>query len=291
MSTTAESFLVGLVGSGITASLTPPMHEEEAARLGLRYLYRPVDLDVIGRPGTAVGELLRAGRDLGFNAFNITHPCKQLVIDHLDELVPQAAALQAVNTVLVVDGRLVGYNTDRTGFATGLAAELPDVPRSTVLQIGTGGAGAAVAAALVDTGVQRLVLTDADPARARARAAVLQEQHADREFVVVGTDRIGEVMETADGVVNATPIGMHHHPGTPLPADRLRPDQWVADVVYLPIDTPLVQAARARGCRVLDGGHMAVGQAADAFALITGITPDRTRMRDHFLRLVGGGPD
>ena len=86
MSTVAESYLVGLIGEGITASLTPPMHEREADQHGIRYLYRPIDLSVINRPGDHVGELLQQGRDLGYNAFNITHPCKQLVLEHLDDV-------------------------------------------------------------------------------------------------------------------------------------------------------------------------------------------------------------
>ena len=117
MSTASESYLVGLIGAGITASLSPPMHEAEARHHGLHYLYRPVDLEVVGRPATDVGALLAAGRDLGFNAFNITHPCKQLVLEHLDEISPAAQALKAVNTVLIRDGRFLGHNTDRSGFA------------------------------------------------------------------------------------------------------------------------------------------------------------------------------
>ena len=175
MSTTSESYLVGLIGDGITRSLTPPMHETEARNHGLHYLYRPVDLEVIGRPGEDVGELLRAGRDLGFNAFNITHPCKQLVLDHLDEVAPEAAALRAVNTVVIRDGRFVGHNTDVSGFAAGFRAVLPGAAKDRVVQVGTGGAGSAVASALLSAGVQTLHLFDVDPARAGERAAAMAE--------------------------------------------------------------------------------------------------------------------
>ncbi|MCM3688983.1 MULTISPECIES: shikimate dehydrogenase [Kocuria] len=286
MSTVSESYLVGLIGEGITASLTPAMHEAEAAHHGLHYLYRPVDLEVIGRPATEVGELLRAGRDLGFNAFNITHPCKQLVLAHLDEIAPAAAALGAVNTVLIRDGRFLGHNTDHSGFAAGLATQLPEVPREHVVQIGTGGAGSAVASALLSSGVRTLHLFDLDPARAAERAAALAALHPDRQVAAATAETLPALIRSADGVVNATPVGMHHHPGTPFDTGLLDGHQWVADVIYLPVDTELVVAARAAGCRVLDGGHMAVGQAADAFGLITGITPDRTRMRTHFLDLL-----
>ena len=287
MSTTSESYLVGLIGDGITRSLTPPMHETEARNHGLHYLYRPVDLEVIGRPGEDVGELLRAGRDLGFNAFNITHPCKQLVLDHLDEVAPEAAALRAVNTVVIRDGRFVGHNTDVSGFAAGFRAVLPGAAKDRVVQVGTGGAGSAVASALLSAGVQTLHLFDVDPVRAGERAAAMAELFPGQQVAAATAETLPELVRAADGLVNATPVGMHHHPGTPVDPGLLEARQWVADVVYLPVETELVAAARARGCQVLDGGHMAVGQAVDAFRLITGVEPDRARMRAHFLDLLG----
>ena len=121
MSTVGESFLVGLIGEGVIPSLTPPMHEREADHQGLRYLYRPIDLMSIGRPGSDIGVLLHQARDLGFNACNVTHPCKQEVLAHLDDISVTAAAIGAVNTVLITDGRLVGDNTDVSGFGIGTA--------------------------------------------------------------------------------------------------------------------------------------------------------------------------
>lgn len=286
MSTTSESYLVGLIGEGITASLSPAMHEAEARHHGLHYLYRPIDLEVIGRPAEDVGELLRAGRDLGFNAFNITHPCKQLVLQHLDEIAPEAAALQAVNTVLIRNGRFIGHNTDQTGFASGLAAVLPEAAKNVVVQVGTGGAGSAVASALLAAGTGTLHLVDVDPSRATERAAALSTLFPDQLTVAATPRELPELIRAADGVVNATPVGMQHHPGTPFDADLLTDSQWVADVIYLPVETELIAAARAAGCQVLDGGHMAVGQAVDAFRLITGVEPDRARMRAHFLQLL-----
>lgn len=101
------SFLVGLIGSGIGPSLSPALHEREAGRQGLRCHYRLIDIDRLGVGPEAVGDLVRAARDLGFDGLNITHPCKQLVIGHLDALAPQAEALGAVNTVVFEDGRAV----------------------------------------------------------------------------------------------------------------------------------------------------------------------------------------
>lgn len=287
MSTRNESFLIGLIGDGITESLTPPMHEREADHHGVRYLYRPVDLTVINRPGTDVGELLRAGRDLGFNGFNITHPCKQIVLEHLDRVDPQAAAIGAVNTVLITDDEFIGYNTDCSGFTSGFLAGLPGADLARVVQFGSGGAGSAVAEALLAAGVQRLDLIDVDVARATRRAAALADRYPEAVIETAAPELAAELVKAASGVVNATPVGMHHHPGTPFETALLREEHWVADVVYLPLETELVRAAKALGCRVLDGGHMAVGQAVDAFRLFTDLEPDRQRMREHFLSLTG----
>ncbi|MFE1227678.1 shikimate dehydrogenase, partial [Streptomyces sp. NPDC058759] len=168
-----DSYLVGLIGSGIGPSLSPALHEREADRLGLRYLYRLIDIEGLGVPPEAVGDLLRAARDLGFDGLNITHPCKQLVIEHLDALAPQAEALGAVNTVVFEDGRSVGHNTDVTGFAASFARGLPDVPLERVVQLGAGGAGAAVAHAMLTLGAERVTVVDALADRAADLAAAL----------------------------------------------------------------------------------------------------------------------
>jgi shikimate dehydrogenase len=264
-----DSCLVGLVGTGIGPSLSPALHEREADRLGLRYLYRRLDLDDLGLPATAIGDVLAAARLAGYDGLNVTHPCKQLVLDHLDELDPQAAAVGAVNTVVLADGRATGHNTDASGFARAVAEGLPDAALGEVVLLGAGGAGAACAHALLSLGAGLLRIFDRDP----PRAAALAERLGPRAVAVGSPATAG-----ADGLVHATPTGMRAHPGLPLPADLLDPRLWVADVVYRPLNTALVAAARERGCRVLPGGRMAVHQAADAFRLFTGIEPDADRM-------------
>jgi len=271
-----DSYLVGLVGTGIGPSLSPALHEHEADLLGLRYLYRRLDLDELGVPPHAVGDVLAAARLAGYDGLNVTHPCKQLVLDHLDDIHPSAAALGAVNTVVFAGGRAVGHNTDTTGFARAVETGLPGAALDRVVLLGAGGAGAACAHALLRLGTCRVEVYDRRPDRAAALAA----QHGDGRVVAVA-DPAG-ALATADGLVHATPTGMDGQPGLPLPAELLDPRLWVAEVVYRPLRTELVAAARARGCRVLDGGRMAVFQAADSFRLFTGRTPDTHRMLAHF---------
>jgi shikimate dehydrogenase len=273
----AAGYLVGLVGSGIGTSLTPAMHEREADALGLRYLYRVLDLDALG--AGRVGEVVAATRLAGYDGLNITHPVKQSVLDHLDELSPDAAAVGAVNTVVFTAGRAVGHNTDLTGFARALAVGLPDADLDTVALLGAGGAGAAVSHALVSLGVHTLHIADLDHGRAERLADRLPAAKA------VPLDDPG-LLDGATGLVHATPTGMVGHAGLPLPATSLRPDLWVADIVYRPLETELLTSARELGCRVLDGGRMAVFQAADTFRIITGREPDTDRMLRHFDEIV-----
>lgn len=279
------SQLIGLVGTGIGPSLSPPLHEREADELGLRYLYRRLDLDELGLPATAVGELITAARMTGYTGLNITHPAKQLVIEHLDGLSPDAAALGAVNTVVFRDGRAIGHNTDASGFARAVALGLPDAPLGRVVLVGAGGAGAAVAHALLALGAGSIHVFDADPAHGERLARGFGAGR-----VAAGRlDRDGEfadALRDADGLVHATPTGMREHPGSAVPAELLRPRLWVADVVYRPLETELLATARALGCRTLDGGRMAVFQAADSFRLFTGVAPDPERMLRHFDTLV-----
>ncbi|MDN3252865.1 shikimate dehydrogenase [Streptomyces mutabilis] len=283
-----DSYLVGLIGSGIGPSLSPALHQREADRQGLRYLYRLIDIDTLGVPPEAVGDLLRAARDLGFDGLNITHPCKQLVIEHLDALAPQAEALGAVNTVVFDDtGRATGHNTDVTGFAASFARGLPDAPLERIVQLGAGGAGAAVAHATLTLGAGRVTVVDALPERSAALAAQLNRHFGPGRAAHAGPDGLSALLSTADGIVHATPTGMAAHPGLPLPAGLLHPGLWVAEVVYRPLETELLRTARALGCATLDGGGMAVFQAADAFRLFTGREPDAVRMLADITDLAG----
>jgi shikimate dehydrogenase len=284
--TSQPSLLAGLIGYGIQGSLTPAMHEQEGAAQGLRYVYRRIDLQALGLGVEALPELLTAVERTGFNGLNITFPCKQAVIPLLHELSDDAAALGAVNTVVLRDGRRIGHNTDASGFAEGFRRGLPDVALDRVVQVGAGGAGSAVAQAAVKLGAQHLTVIDTDPTRAAQVAAdVCARFGAGR--ATAGTD-LAEALATADGVINTTPVGMAKFPGTPIPASLLRPELWVAEIIYFPLETELLRNARSLGCRTLTGGGMAVFQAVEAFRLITGITPDAERMLRYFASMGAG---
>ena len=272
--------LVGLIGQDIQGSRSPEMHMREGEAQDLRLIYRLIDLTKLGLGVEALPELLTAAERTGFTGLNITHPCKQLVIPHLDELSDDARALGAVNTVLFKDGKRIGHNTDWSGFAEPFRRKMPDVVRDRVVQIGAGGAGSAVAHAAMVLGVKELTIIDIDPDRAR-RVADNLSRHFGPDRARAGTD-VATAVAAADGLINATPIGMDAHPGMPLPAELLRPELWVAEVIYFPLETELLRRARALGCRTIDGGGMAVFQAVAAFRLFTGREPDSDRMIAQF---------
>jgi shikimate dehydrogenase len=283
--TDPRTFLTGLIGTGIAASLTPAMHEREASAQGMRQVYQIIDLSALGLTVDALPELLQAAKRFGFSGLNITHPAKQAIIPLLDELSPHAKALNAVNTVLFRDGKTIGHNTDWSGYAEAFRRGLPEADLTRVVQIGTGGAGGAVAYALLTLGVQTLVLTDLDPARAETVASALCTTFGAGR-AVVAADLQSEVA-TATGLVNCTPIGMAKYPGTPLPTAWLHAGLFVSEIIYFPLETELLAAAAAIGCRTLNGGGMAVFQAVDAFRLFTDSEPDAERMRAHFRELTG----
>lgn len=277
-------FLVGLVGTGTTQSLSPALHMAEGAAHGLAYVFRPIDLTLLGFGAERLAEVLDWSERLGYSAMTVTHPCKQQVVPMLDRVDPVAAALGAVNTVVFTPEGRVGYNTDTTGFETAFREDMGDAPIARVVQLGAGGAGAAVADALARIGVARLTIVDIDPARAETLASELRER---RGLVVEAASpaEVPSLLASADGVVHCTPQGMHDHPGTPFDTALLRPDLWVADIVYRPLETELLAAARHLGCATLAGGRMAVHQAAEAFRLITGAEADAGRMMRHFEEL------
>lgn len=280
-----QRHVVGLIGTDILGSLSPALHEREAELLGLRYVYLTFDLREMRIAADTVGELLGAARRLGFSGLNVTHPCKQLVTGHLDGCSPEAVATRAVNTVVFREGRAEGHNTDWYGFGEALSRFLPDAGRDEVVVLGGGGAGSAAVYALLRGGARHVTVVDVDRERAAAAVESLASGWPEGALTAATTEELADALATADGLVQATPVGMAPHGGMPLPARLLRRSLWVYDIVYRPFETELLRAARALGCRTLNGGPMVVLQAAEAFRLFTGVEPDPERMLTHLVQL------
>ena len=274
-----RKLLIGLIGTGIQRSLSPALHEEEARNHGVRLHYQLIDV-----AGDVLPGLISAVRLIGFAGLNITYPYKQAVMPLLDEISEEARAIGAVNTVVREGERLVGYNTDGPGWSWGFQRALPEADLSRVVLLGAGGAGSACADAVLRLGAKTLLVFDREASRALALVKNLNS-HFPGNRAIAAAD-LGEALKGASGLIQATPVGMLKHPGMPLPESLLHRALWVSEIVYVPLETELLKAARRAGCRTVDGGHMNVGQAIRGFKLFTGLDADPARMDDHFRSLV-----
>ncbi|QFT67861.1 Quinate/shikimate dehydrogenase [Labrenzia sp. THAF35] len=281
MEAASNIVLAGLIGRGIARSRTPEMHMAEAAAQSLRGVYRIIDVDTLPENEQNLKAIVHAAEVTGFNGLNVTYPFKMEVIPLLDQLSPNAAAVGSVNTIVFRDGKRIGHNTDLWGFAESFRQNMIGVSLKTVLLIGAGGAGVAVAHALADCGVQHLKIFDVDTVRVEQLA---RQVRSNRQGLTVEPVTTVDAASCANlsGIVNASPVGMAKTPGTPFPLALLKPDMWVADIVYFPLETELLAGARRLGCRVLPGSGMAVFQAVRAFELFTGRRADPVRMKATF---------
>jgi shikimate dehydrogenase len=275
----SNKLLTGLMGAPIAHSASPAMHEQAAAALGLRGHYQLIE--VSGADSAELAMMLEGVRRLGFAGVNVTFPYKEAVVDLLDELAPAAAAMGAVNTIVVNDGRLIGHNTDTTGFARAAAPLVEASGHGAVAVIGAGGVGKAISFALAGLNVSAIRIFDTE----RERAEKLAKRLPARRGIVVA-DSVEDALEGAVGLVNGTPVGMLPNRATPVSPTALHEGLWVADAVYSPLMTPLLLAAQAKGARIMTGRELAIYQAADAFALFTGLAAPVEVMGDAFDRVM-----
>ncbi|WP_426129028.1 shikimate dehydrogenase [Pararhizobium sp. PWRC1-1] len=283
MSNSATILRAGLIGSGIQASLTPAMHVAEGHSHGLDYRYDKFDLDLLLGGADHLAGLIQQAEIDGFTGLNITHPCKQAVIPFLDTLSDDAATIGAVNSVVLRAGRRHGHNTDWWGFAEAFRQRLPNADLNRVVQLGAGGAGAATVYAILTLGADAVTIFDPDVGRVSTLVAAMAARFPSA-CISAGSD-LAAAMAQASGLIHSTPTGMANYPGLPLSAELLHAHQWVSEVVYFPMETALLAAARRRGCQVVDGGGMAVFQAVGAFQLFTGREANARRMMRHFMEL------
>ena len=269
--------LLGLIGAPISHSASPAMHEAAAAALGVQGFYHLIE--VAGADHAKLRDLLGGVRDLGFAGVNVTYPYKEAVIPLLDELAPTAQRVGAVNTVAVRAGRLIGFNTDCSGFAKGLGQTIGDIAGQSVALIGAGGVGKAIGVALTEMSVGSLMIVDREPAKARALAEALGS-HA------TACANAEDALERAQGLINGTAVGMSPNRESPVPLALLRRELWVADAVYEPLWTPLLTAARDLGAKVMTGRELAIAQAVDAFKIFTGLDASTAVLSDAFDRVI-----
>jgi len=282
---TKRRMLIGLIGANIQGSMSPALFADAFAAAGIDGYYHLLDTDRLAE--RRLPQLLSAVKTAGFAGMNVTYPFKQDIIPLLDAVDPEASEVGAVNTISIApDGRTTGYNFDRRGWRNSfLEVQRPDSAEGkTVVQVGAGGAGRAVAFALMDLGVADLILHDLDRARADALKSQLASQYGASRCRMAGS--LDQDIARADGIVNATQVGMRGFPGCPVPAAAIKAGHWAADVIYTPMQTAFLSAAAGKGARVLNGGGMCVHQAVAAFQCLAGVTPDVARLHRTFAAAV-----
>lgn len=270
----------GLIGADIQASRSPAMHMAESRALGFDLTYDLFDFDRIEGGVASLPKVLALVQREGYLGVNITYPVKQSVITLLDECSDDVRAMGACNTVVLKDGKRVGHNTDWFGFAESFRRGLPGASLERVLLLGAGGAGSAVAYALLKLGARHVAVHELDQAKGGFFVERFNLLAGEPVFHVAGP--LEEEAAMATGLINCTPVGMSKLKGVPIAPALLRKEMWVADVVYVPLRTELLRQAAAKGCRTLEGGGMAVFQAGEAIRLFTGKTPDFERMLKKF---------
>ncbi|HLT58103.1 MAG: shikimate dehydrogenase [Limnochordales bacterium] len=280
-----EAAVVGIIGWPVAHSLSPRMHNRAFAHLDMNWVYVPFPVHP-----SELETAVRGLRALSVRGFNVTIPHKTAIVPLLDRLTPAAAAIGAVNTVINQDGYLVGDNTDGIGFVRSLRDEADfDPAGSRVVVLGAGGAARAVAFALADAGVTRLVIANRTPARAQELAAAVARPGLETGALGLDSPELREELAGADLLVQTTPAGMEGGSGAalPVPENWLHPPLIVCDIVYTPPLTPLLAAARRRGLRIVPGWGMLLYQGAAAFERWTGRPPPVAIMRAALLEVLG----
>lgn len=279
----AKQYLVGLIGQGIEHSLTPDLHMREARHFGLDYEFRLIDLlDQDLKFEEALDRVIATGYD----AVNVTFPYKQVAMGLCGNQSTEVQEIGATNLMLGLQNQIRLENSDASGFHFALENGLAGATKRNVLQVGAGGAGAATAYALLKWGAKQLFIADLDFSKALALVENYKKVFPNQIIRACPLEEGLDFLPAVDGLVQATPIGMYTHPGMPFEILTLNETAWVADVIYRPIETEFVQAARNAGHLVLTGSLMAIGQAVDSFRLITGLQPDVARMTEHFAELL-----
>jgi len=254
--------LAGVIGWPVDHSLSPAMHNAAYEQLGLDWVYLPLPIaDEIG-----LRRVVAAVRSLPFVGFNVTMPYKNAVLELCDEVATAANMAGAVNTVHCVDGRLIGYNTDGRGLLESLASDANfDPAEKNVVLIGAGGAAGSALVAFILGKVASVTIVNRDPLRAEEMIARVEPHLKSTRAFAVEMESAERYVASADLIVNATPLGMNAGDPSPLPAEWLRSDQVVLDMVYgRDVLTALIADATRAGARALDGLGMLVNQGATA---------------------------
>lgn len=266
--------LLGLIGDNIRDSRAPALHRLAGSIAQLDVRYDRLIPAQLGKPYDEIFESCAAG---GYRGLNITYPYKEAITARVKIEDPLVASMGAVNTVLFGGQQPLGFNTDYSGFIAAYRRQIPDRPPGSVLLIGAGGVGKAVAYALIALDVAQIHLVDREIEKAEELARSLSDLAPGVEISVSRSapDRKAQV----DGVVNCTPVGMVGSEGTPLDPDRMKDASWAFDAVYTPVNTQFLQDASQAGLEIISGYELFFFQGVHAWKLFSGEDTDEATLR------------
>lgn len=267
-----------VIGDPIAQSMSPMMHEAWLQQNEVDASYIPIHV-----PRGTVEEAVRSLKTLGCSGWNVTVPHKEAIIPYLDKIDPLAEAMKAVNTVVVKEGRLHGYNTDGFGFVASLRETFPEVEADAeILIVGAGGAAKGISYALCREGFRNMTIAN--------RTYETAKQLSDQLNVCAMTiNEAEQQLAQFDIIVQTTSVGMvHSQEGSPLDVSRLKRGTIVADIIYNPLQTELMKRAEALGGKTMNGIGMFVHQGAIAFQHWLDIQPDTEQMIARIRQQLGG---
>lgn len=266
--------IYALLGHPIGHSKSPLIHNDAFKASGMDAAYHAFDVEP-----NRVKEAIDGIRALQIAGCNVTVPHKITVMDYLDEIDDEARLIGAVNTIVNENGRLIGYNTDGRGYVESLIEESgATLANKRFLVIGAGGAARGIVTALVRHGIGHLSITN----RTKERAIPLVElaESVGTEAMIVKRSEAEKEVNAYDIIINTTSVGMSPNvDDSPFNISNINEGKIVSDLIYNPLETAFLQAARKRGAKTTNGVGMFVNQAALSFEHWTGKRPDRKRMR------------
>lgn len=276
MNITSRTKVIGILGYPIEQSLSPSMHNFAFEALGLDFCYLPFEV----KPED-LRTAIRAMVSLNMAGANITIPHKEKVIKYLDELSVEAESTRAVNTILVKEGKLIGYNTDGLGFLYSLVNDACEKPgNKNILILGAGGAARGIAVQLAKEKPKKLIIANRGYARAKRLTAFLDKQFPKVIFEAVSLSDIRKCFPSVDILINTTSIGMDKKNQLLVPSELISSSLLVCDIIYNPRETKLLKEARLRGARTLNGVGMFVYQGSLSFKIWTGQEAPVSKMRE-----------
>ncbi len=261
---------LALIGSGLSRTRMPRLQIYLGELAGVPVDYQVIDTDTLD--DFCLETEVKRRADMGYRGLNITHPYKQRVVPMVQPMSSEIVTIGAMNTLLFDTDGWKGTTTDYTGFKHGYRHQLKGSQSGRVLIAGGGGVGRAIAFGLGDLGAEHLHIFDTDAGQATRLVDALSRSGFAAS--VVSAPEFVDCMAGVDGLVNATPLGMHKYPGTAFPVSRIGTQNWVFDAVYTPLNTEFITASRAAGLAILTGYDLWFFQGLDAFELFTGVNID-----------------